>query len=143
MADDAQKLALGVVELLEVRVRLARGLQGLRQLIGGLADDGHVFDHHQHVLRRAPRVGDGRRRELQPKPVPGSCCRPDLDHAAIADPGQERRFVQARRGLVVGAQELRPRGVAHGLGVVLEHVEQRRVGFEHLAAVADAGDANR
>ena len=46
-------------------------------------------------------------------------------------------------GLVVGAKQVGPGARAHRLLVVLEHEEERRVGFQKLAAAADPCDADR
>src|SRR5438128_2603123 len=76
---DAEELALGAVDLLEVDVGIALRLERLRQLVRGLAHRGDVLDHHQHMLGPAARVGDGRRGQLQPQPLAGARRRADLD----------------------------------------------------------------
>ncbi len=45
--------------------------------------------------------------------------------------------------LVVRAQQVGPRAVAHRLEIVLEHSEEGRVGFDQVALAADPDDADR
>src|SRR5438445_8033643 len=143
VAHDAEELALGAVDLLEVDVGIPLRLERLRQLVRGLAHRGDVLDHHQHMLGPAARVGDGRRGQLQPQPLAGARRRADLDARPVGDAGEERRLVLAGGGLVVGAKQVGPGARAHRLLVVLEHEEERRVGFQELASAADPCDADR
>src|SRR5438477_8016645 len=101
VADDAQELALGAVQLLEVGVGVALRVQRLGQAIGGFAHRGDVLDHHEHVLGGAGRVWNRGRRQLQPEPAARSGRGAYLKAASIGDAGEEGRLLRARGGLVV------------------------------------------